>query len=129
MWDLVPRKRKHALSTFEGMDRIWDSLWNDFNEIFCDCHYKDSNGNIIYEMEVPGFNKDDLKVEVSDGVLTIKGERKLDCCGSKSQNKLHKQITIGDLEASGATVKDGILKVKFKVPKKPEKEVKSIEIG
>ena len=130
MFSLVPKKKRSILpvSMFDDMDRIFNGLWVDFSELFCDCHYKDDDGNIIYEMEVPGFSKDTLKIEVSDGVLTMKGERKEDCKESKCQNKIHKQIVIGDLEAIRATIKDGILKVTFKTPKEPEKEVTSIEV-
>lgn len=35
---------------------------------------RDENGNIVFEIEVPGFNKDNLNVEITDGFLTVRGE-------------------------------------------------------
>ncbi len=89
MFSLVPKKKRSILpvSMFDDMDRIFNGLWDDFSELFCDCHYKDDDGNIIYEMEVPGFSKDTLKLEEREGVLKWKGEGKKDGKKLKCQKK------------------------------------------
>ena len=38
----------------------------------------ESNGSYIIKADVPGVSKDDLKVTLDNGVLTIQGERKQD---------------------------------------------------
>ena len=35
----------------------------------------ESNGEYIYELEVPGYDEHDLAVEVRDHVLTVRGEK------------------------------------------------------
>ena len=53
----------------------WDSLlsgraWNPSIDIY------EEEGSIVVKAEVPGMAKEDISVEVHDGVLTIKGEKK-----------------------------------------------------
>jgi HSP20 family protein len=35
----------------------------------------ETNGEYVYELEVPGFEEKELAIEVSDRTLTVKGER------------------------------------------------------
>ena len=44
------------------------------NLMKCDIFEKDGKFNI--EMDVPGFKKDDIKMELADGYLTISAEKK-----------------------------------------------------
>ena len=48
----------------------------------CDIFEKDGKFNI--EMDVPGFKKDDIKMELADGYLTISAEKKEE---SKEENE------------------------------------------
>ena len=48
----------------------------------CDIFEKDGKFNI--EMDVPGFKKDDIKMELADGYLTISAEKKEE---SKEEDK------------------------------------------
>ena len=132
MFELIPTKRKSSvlpMNMWDDMNYMFTGLWNDFNEIFCDNSYNDEDGNMVYEMEVPGFDKENLKVEVSKGILSVKGESKASSEKSMFQNSIYKQITIGDLEPIDATVKNGILKMVFKLPVKPENEIKEIKLS
>jgi len=36
----------------------------------------ESDESYVLELDVPGFHRDDLKISVNEGVLTVKGERK-----------------------------------------------------
>jgi HSP20 family protein len=38
--------------------------------------YSDDDKQIIAEVQIPGFNKDDIEINVHDGVLEIKGEKR-----------------------------------------------------
>ena len=54
-----------------------DDFFDDFvpmpkmpkNEMKCDIYEK--GGRVHIELDVPGFNKDDVKVDLDDGILTI----------------------------------------------------------
>lgn len=52
------------------------------NLMKCDIFEKDGKFNI--EMDVPGFKKDDIKMELADGYLTISAEKKEE---SKEEDK------------------------------------------
>ena len=71
--------------------------------IICDPKKIDEN-KYQFQIDVPGFNKDNLKVEVSDNLLTINGETE--------SRKYHKQYSLSrhvtDIEAS---ILDGVLTI------------------
>lgn len=100
-------------------ESILDKLFNPtFNTMFESAYHKDDDGNIMLEIEVPGFNKDTLNVEVSEGILTVEGK--------KDQRQIYKQYQIGDIEDIQATVQDGILTLKLM---QREKQVKRISLN
>lgn len=108
-----------------SVDRVFNNLWSDFYDFFGDTRYMNDDGDVVYEIEVPGFNKDNLKVEISDGILTVKGERKLDDEKHAGQRSIFKRLTIGSATNADAKIEDGILYLTIKVPKK---DTKSVEI-
>ena len=103
--------------------------------------YEDKDAFHI-DLELPGLDKKDVKIEVKSGVLTVRGERKHD---EKKENKGYVRIESSfgsfqrswDLDGIGvdadkiaAESKDGILRLTL--PKKEEvkkkDEVKQIEV-
>jgi HSP20 family protein len=91
----------------------------------------------IVKAELPGLNKENIKVSVEGGVLSIAGERKVE---KEEKNKKYHRIersygsftrsfTLPD-DASGEKVnaefKDGVLKVHL--PKEEKAKSKSIEV-
>ena len=123
-----------------------DDLFDDFapmarfprmprNEMKCDIYEK--GGNVHIELEVPGFNKNDIKIDVDDGILTVaahKHEEKED----KEKNYYRKeriygsykrQFTVGNIKENEINAKfnNGVLEISF--PKEEKKETKKfIEI-
>jgi len=117
----------------DPFDSIMDGLFKDFNNAFCcssndDCCKVDEDENVVYTLDVPGFNKDNLSVEVADGVLTISGESEVRKENSYGRSKIMKRFTVGDIVDAKATVKDGVLTVKLEYPSK-EVKVKQVEIS
>ncbi|OVE75528.1 hypothetical protein BVX98_07370 [bacterium F11] len=90
-----------------------------------------------FSVEVPGLSKEDVHVDVQDGVLKIAGERKTEK-EEKKKNFLRKEQFYGtfsrsfslpsDAKADGiqANYKDGILKVT--VPRSEEAKPKRIDV-
>jgi len=137
--DLVPRKRTLPRlfgrqggwendDLFGEMDSVFRSLWSDFDRVFYDGYYENDDGNYIVEIEAPGFGKDDIKVEISEGVLTVSGKREVKNEASIGHKEIYKRLTIGEMEPKGANMENGILTLEFE-PKKEIKEVKEVEVN
>lgn len=98
---------------FESAFSLLDGVFEDFDRIFRPCCYINKAGDGIYQVEVPGFNKDNLTVELSEGVLTVRGNREVKN-NYAGTSKLCKRLTVGDAEDIKAEVKDGILTLTVK---------------
>ncbi len=91
----------------------------------------------VFKIEVPGMNKDDVKVEFTEDTLTIKGERKEDK-EIKKENYHRIERFFGSFQRSftlpknidekkiKAELKDGILELR--VPKVEKSKTKAIPI-
>jgi HSP20 family molecular chaperone IbpA len=126
----LPIKRKSGLlDRFFNNESLFDfdpfeNLTEQFGRFFGPCCYTNEGGDVIYQIEVPGFNKDNLKVEISDGILTIRGEREVKDKYYAGQSKFFKQLTVGDISEADAEVVDGILTLTVKRPQKePGKQI------
>lgn len=112
----------------------FDSTRN--NNMKCDIYEKDGDYHI--EIDIPGFDKKDIKVECDNGYLTItakKDEEAEDKTKNyirreRSYGKYQRSFYIGDMDSNEirAKFKHGMLKII--VPKVETKETKKhIEIG
>ena len=101
------------------------------------CDIYEKGGNVHIELDVPGFDKKDIKIDVEDGILTVeatKDEEKED--ESKNYYKkervygsFKRQFNVGDIseEDINAKFNNGVLEISF--PKEEKKESKKfIEI-
>lgn len=123
--------------------RIFDDSLFDFvptrmeNTMKCDIYEKEGNYHI--EMDLPGYNKEDISIEAKDGYLTIRAEKKSEV-NEEDQEKNYirrertygtyeRSFSIGDLDQNNidASFNNGTLSII--VPKKEEEENKTyIEI-
>lgn len=107
----------------------WD--WNPRVDI-----YEEENA-IVLKAELPGVEKDDITVDVKDGVLTLKGERSSDN-EVKEESYYRRERSFGsfqrrfniadnvDPEQITADYKDGVLKVA--IPKPDEVKPRQITV-
>jgi HSP20 family protein len=125
MFELAPRRTRQysPLAKFvEDPDSIFGGFFGDFQDVFIDHdRYTDKDGNLVYEIEVPGFNKENLNVEIADGILTVKGERASNSDQRKKQ--VYKRFTVSQSEEVDAEIKDGILTLVFKQPEKKKTKI------
>lgn len=117
-----------------------DDIFDDFgrmpkvNDMKCDVYESDGNYNI--EMDIPGYDKKDIKIECDDGVLTITAEKNNES-NQEDENKkyIRRERVYGkvsrvfnftdiDDEAIKAEFNNGILKVI--VPKIEKTESKKV---
>jgi HSP20 family protein len=114
-----------------GGDDVFRGAWAPAVDIY------EGDGELVVEAELPGLEKGDIKVNVEDGVLTLKGERKLSK-ETKEENYHRVERAYGaftrsftlpdtvDAEKISAKHKDGVLRVSL--PKKPEAKPKVVDV-
>lgn len=89
----------------------------------------------VVELAVAGFSKEEIDIQIADGILTIKGEKN----GKEDVQYLHrgigtrsftKTLTVADtIEVKGAEFKDGILRIGLENIIPDHKKPRKIEIG
>lgn len=112
-----------------GVDGIFDRVFRDFDAMTGVITYQTADNKVMFEIECPGFNKDNLKVEVADGIATVTGERKLDSERHAGAKSLYQRVSVGSPETVDAKIKDGILYLEAVYPekKKSQVEIKVVE--
>lgn len=91
----------------------------------------------VLKADLPGINKEDVKVSVENGILTIEGERKTEAEDKdkqvhrveRSYGRFLRSVNIGtnvDVSKIHASYKDGVLQLN--VPKTEAAKPKSVDI-
>ncbi len=119
---------------------LFDNLFDDFDlntrqekGMKCDIYEEDGKYKIV--TDVPGFRKEDIKLEVNNGYLTISAEKKSNVDDDNKKylrrervySKEVRQFYVGDIDIDDvkAKFKDGILIIS--VPKEEkERETKRV---
>ena len=117
------------------LDDVFEDFNSNNNSMKCDVYEKDDAYNI--EVDVPGFKKEDINIDVDNGYLTVKASKHFDetdkgknyICRERRYGKFERSFYLGDLKVDDveASFENGTLKIK--VPKVEEsKDKKRIEI-
>src|SRR5437016_2054958 len=69
---------KYMRSLFEDLNRSLDTdnNWTNTSAYVPRVDISEDTNNIYVHAELPGMSKDDVKVTVSEGILTLRGEKK-----------------------------------------------------
>ena len=97
------------------------------------------DGRYIVRADLPGMTKDDIKVEVTDEMITIQGERKQEkeekregyYYGERAYGSYYRAIPLpegADPAKATAEFHNGVLEVTMPAPKRPEKKSRLLEI-
>ena len=80
MFELTPfgYRRVASYNPFRELEEMSHSFWNDADVSGFRTDIKKVDGNYVLEAELPGFKKEDIKIDVEDDCLTISAERKVD---------------------------------------------------
>lgn len=107
----------HGIAPWKGSSSVWSPP----------IEMSEKDGRLAVRAELPGLNKDDVKVELADGVLTISGERKQEqeerqgdfYRSERSYGSFTRTIPIPEdaqVDNAKATFEDGVLTVLVPVP-------------
>ena len=136
---MVPRRNSNGLDIFD--DVFADPFFSEKENRIMRTDLKEKDGKYYLEIDIPGFDKEDIKIELQDGYLTISAEKD-DEREDKHAKYLKRERFSGMCSRSyyvGDNVKEEDIKANFKngiltiaFPKEPEKKVeekKYIPIG
>lgn len=97
-------------------------------------------GQVVVRADLPGLTKEDIKVELTDNLLTLQGERKLEkkeeregyYYNERFQGSFYRSIPLPEgVDASKATAefRNGVLEVVMPAPARPESKARRLEIN
>lgn len=98
----------------------------------------ETQDRILVRAEVPGMRQEDISIEFENGMLTLRGERKIEKASEgvtyhrveRTYGNFSRSFTLPrtvDPERITATYRDGVLEID--IPKKEEAKPKQIRIG
>jgi len=146
MWNEMKRIQRQMSRLFHGFDRDFESpralslrnaLTDDYRRALIDCRENDKN--FIIAVEIPGVDKEDIQLDITDNSAIIKAEKKHekeegskekgDYKYVKSYAGFYQEVSLpenADIENIEAVHKNGVLKLT--IPKKKlaikKKEIK-----
>ena len=108
---------------FDSFDSIFHHGLNRLNAVDFDnfqlkpsVNVKEDNGQFFVSIDLPGVEKKDLQLSITDGFMKVIAERK-DLLESKNENRIWKEVGIGRYERSfelPISVNEDKIKAKFK---------------
>jgi HSP20 family protein len=145
MLTLVPYFRKDGLQKRRGFSSIFDDFMNErfLNDVFPESEtfktdIKENDDSYVIMAELPGVAKEDIKLNIEDGTLTIKAERKTEEKQEKD-NYIRREMRYGSFERSfsvdgiktddvKAVHKNGVLEVTLPKETQVKEKTKTIDI-
>ena len=126
---MIPRRNHFDL--FDEMFR--DPFFEGSESKVMKTDIKEKRDKYIIDIDLPGYEKEDIKMEISDGYLTVHASVNKEVDDEKEKGKyVRKERYVGECSRSfyvGENVKEEEIKAKFKngtltieVPKKDEKK-------
>jgi HSP20 family protein len=99
----------------------------------------EKDNRLFTKVDLPGMNKEDVKVEMIDGYLVISGQRKSEVEEKKDDfyrcergyGSFYREVPLPEgvtLEDVQATFADGVLQVSVPLPTTPKAETRKVEI-
>ena len=127
MFDIMPYRRRGSLASgydpFRDMEEFEKHFFGNSQLESFKTDIKDNGKDFVVEMDLPGFKKEDIKVDIEGGVMTISAERHSDYEDEdKKKNYIRKERSYGtykrsfdisEIDESGITAsyEDGLLKL------------------
>jgi HSP20 family protein len=151
--EFLPSRDFFSMSPFSIMRRLSDEMERafsstfDFGRRFSDwsewsppVEVRERNGNVEISAELPGLSKDDLKVECTEGGITIEGEKKRETQteeggvhrSERSYGHFYRVIPLpegAEAEKAKAEFKDGVLHVRVPLSEQARQKRRQIPIS
>ena len=136
---MIPRRNGNGLDVFDEV--FMDPFFNEKENKIMKTDIKEKDGNYVLEVDVPGYNKENIQIELHEGYITVTATHNEEKEDKNAKYLKRERFTgmcsrnyyVGENvkeEDVKANFKNGILTITF--PKEPEKKVeqkKYIQIG
>jgi HSP20 family molecular chaperone IbpA len=141
MVKMLPMPRMHRDVGPDFFEDVFDDPFFERKDIkLMKTDIKEEDGNVVVEIDLPGYEKEDIKVDLEDGYLTVKAEKNEKKEDDKKGKYIRRERFMGMCSRSyyvGNSVRHEDIKANFKngiltltYPKNSESEGKRyIEIG
>ena len=143
MFELTPFVHGNQLHTYDPFRTMEDLENRFFGGTACELSgiRTDKGDHYLMEADLPGFKKDDIHVDVSDGMMTITAERhseheEQDKKGSyvrceRSYGSYQRSFDLSGIDESGvqAAYADGVLKLTLPKAKEQKPETHQVKIA
>ena len=138
---MVSKAFSFPRSHFIGFDHIWNDIARlsemSYNKLYPPHNVvKQDETHFSVELALAGYSKDDLTVEVKDGILVVTGGKTE---GEQEREYLHRGISAKKFTRTfrlsehvvvdGADFKDGLLVIDLRVEIPEEKRPRTVQIG
>lgn len=91
----------NAYNPFYEMERLEKAFFGDSTQpVMFKTDISDSGDAYIVESDLPGINKEDIDINIGDGVLTVKAERKYESSDENGGRYLRRERAYGSFERS-----------------------------
>ena len=122
MKSLIPKAQRlwpemKSLDFDKQFDEMMDMMSLDRGER----SYVTQEGHLVLHIDVPGFNRDNIHVNMVNGVLKVQGDRTIEMDGLENRRTVNKEYSVGTVEDIEATVKDGVLTIRLLPYKRVER--------
>jgi len=88
--DVKVRHDNSSLARFrQEFDELWDRFWSDSSFPSSGMDMDDNEKEYVVRAEIPGFDVNEIDVNVSGNVLTLSAERSEECTESNGSYKRH----------------------------------------
>ena len=137
MLSMLPRTNNFGMSLFDDMNSMFDTPFSRSaqTEPAMKTDIKEKDGLYLMTMDLPGFDKDNIKIELKDGYLTVTAEQNEEkeeneeekggyIVRERNYGSCSRSFYVGDHVTENdvkAAYKDGALHLTF--PKEAPKEV------
>lgn len=134
----LARLRRDMEGMFDEFWRGWaPSIWGEGSNLWPTLDIRETDSEVVAELEVPGMKPGELDLTVTENALTIKGEKKAERDETEGEyhvtergyGAFHRTVQLPagvDADRAEARYKDGILTITL--PKTEKSKVKKIEV-
>lgn len=141
MFDLIPFERRNS-GLFDVFDRMMDdSFFGGLDKQFAPCRTDilDQGDKYLLRADIPGFNKEDININIQGDQLTVTAEHKEETSDNSNKNYIRRERRYGALSRSfdiegidankiSACYNNGVLELELPKVVEVTPEAKTVEI-